>query len=73
MNRYCKNQVHSAEAELTAAVGVELGENGKTDLVGKVGANINVAGQTVVVVEGRAGVQSGPSVSGKGMLQDIGK
>jgi hypothetical protein len=63
----------SAEAELTAAVGVELGENGKTDLVGKVGANINVAGQTVVGVEGRAGVQSGPSVSGKGMLQDIGK
>ncbi len=54
----------SAEAELTAAVGVELSDNGKTDLVGKVGANINVAGQTVVGVEGRAGVNSGPSISG---------
>jgi len=54
----------SAEAELTAAVGVELSENGKTDLVGKVGANINVAGQTVAGVEGRAGVNSGPSISG---------
>ena len=54
----------SAEAELTAAVGVELSDNGKTDLVGKVGANVNVAGQTVVGVEGRAGVNSGPSISG---------
>jgi len=54
----------SAEAELTAAVGVELSESGKTDLVGKVGANINIAGQTVAGVEGRAGVNSGPSISG---------
>src|SRR5665647_1805046 len=54
----------SAEAELTAAVGVELSESGKTDLVGKVGANINLAGQTVAGVEGRAGVNSGPSISG---------
>jgi len=54
----------SAEAEATAAVGVEISESGKTDLVGKVGANINVAGQTVVGVEGRAGVNSGPSITG---------
>jgi len=54
----------SAEAELTAAVGVELSESGKTDLVGKVGANINLAGQTVAGMEGRAGVNSGPSISG---------
>ena len=63
----------SAEAEVTAAVGVEISENGSTDLVGKVGGNINVAGQTVVGAEGRAGVNSGPSVSGKGMLQGIGQ
>ncbi len=63
----------SAEAELTAAVGVELGENGKTDFVGKVGANVNVAGQTVAGVEVRAGVLSGPSVSGAGMLSGIDK
>ncbi|MEI8205050.1 MAG: hypothetical protein WCH34_18675, partial [Bacteroidota bacterium] len=55
----------SAEAELTAAVGIELSERGKTDFVGKVGANINLAGQTVVGVEGRASVNSGPSISGK--------
>jgi len=61
----------SAEAELTAAVGVELDESGKTDVVAKVGANVNVAGQTVAGVEGRAGVNSGPSVSGKGMLSGI--
>ena len=63
----------SVEAEVTAAVGVEIGENGSTDLVGKVGANINVAGQTLAGAEGRAGVNSGPSVSGKGMLQGIGQ
>ena len=63
----------SAEAELTAAVGVELDERGKTDLVGKVGANINVAGQTVAGVEGRAGVNSGPSISGAGILSGIDK
>jgi len=63
----------SAEAELTAAVGVELDETGKTDLVAKVGANVNVAGQTVAGVEGRAGVNSGPSISGKGMLSGIDK
>ncbi|MFZ4771030.1 MAG: hypothetical protein ACOYLO_12685, partial [Ferruginibacter sp.] len=63
----------SAELEGTAAVGVEMGENGQTDLVGKVGANINVAGQTVAGAEGRAGVNSGPSVSGKGILQGIGQ
>ena len=62
----------SAEAEATAAVGIELGENGKTDLVGKLGGNINVAGQTVAGVEARAGVLSGPGISGKGMLQGIG-
>jgi hypothetical protein len=61
----------SAEAELTAAVGVELDESGKTDVVAKLGANVNVAGQTVAGVEGRAGVNSGPSVSGKGMLSGI--
>jgi non-ribosomal peptide synthetase component E (peptide arylation enzyme) len=54
-------------------VGVELGENGKTDFVGKVGANVNVAGQTVAGVEVRAGVLSGPSVSGAGMLSGIDK
>jgi hypothetical protein len=63
----------SAEAELTAAVGVELDESGKTDVVAKLGANVNVAGQTVAGVEGRAGVNSGPSVSGKGMLSGIDK
>jgi len=63
----------SAEGELTAAVGVELSESGKTDIVGKVGANINVAGQTVAGVEARAGVLSGPSVSGAGMLSGIDK
>jgi hypothetical protein len=63
----------SAEAELTAAVGIELSESGKTDFVGKVGANVNVAGQTVAGVEGRAGVNSGPSISGKGMLQGLDK
>jgi hypothetical protein len=50
-----------------------MGENGKTDLVGKVGANINVAGQTVAGLEGRASVNSSPSAIGKGMLQDVGK
>ena len=63
----------SAEAELTAAVGIELSESGKTDLVGKVGANVNIAGQTVAGVEGRAGVNSSPSMSGKGMLSGIDK
>ena len=63
----------SAEAELTAAVGIELDESGKTDFVGKVGANVNVAGQTLAGVEARAGVNSGPSMSGKGMLQGIDK
>jgi len=63
----------SAEAELTAAVGIELSESGKTDFVGKVGANINVAGQTVVGVEGRASVNSGPRVSGQGMLDGLDK
>lgn len=63
----------SAEAELTAAVGVEVDESGKTDLVGKVGANVNVAGQTVAGVEGRAGVNSGPSISGAGILSGIDK
>ena len=63
----------SPEAELTAAVGIELSESGKTDFVGKVGANVNIAGQTVVGVEGRAGVNSGPSLSGKGMLSGIDK
>jgi tetratricopeptide (TPR) repeat protein len=63
----------SAEAELTAAVGIELSESGKTDFVGKVGANINVAGQTVVGMEGRASVNSGPRVSGQGMLDGLEK
>jgi len=63
----------SAEAELTAAVGIELSDNGKTDFVGKVGANINVAGQTVAGVEGRASVNSGPRVSGQGMFSGIDK
>jgi len=63
----------SAEAELTAAVGIELSESGKTDFVGKVGANINVAGQTVAGVEGRASVNSGPRVSGQGMFSGIDK
>jgi len=63
----------SAEAELTAAVGIELSDNGKTDFVGKVGANINVAGQTVAGVEGRASVNSGPRVSSQGMFSGIDK
>jgi tetratricopeptide (TPR) repeat protein len=63
----------SPEAELTAAVGIELSESGKTDFVGKVGANVNIAGQTVVGVEGRASVNSGPSMSGQGMLSGIDK
>ncbi|MDN3655575.1 hypothetical protein QWZ08_08055 [Ferruginibacter paludis] len=61
----------SAELEATAAVGVEVGENGKTDLVGKLGGNINVAGQNVAGVEARAGVNSGPSLTGNGALQGL--
>lgn len=61
----------SAELEATAAVGVEVGENGKTDLVGKLGGNINVAGQTVAGVEARAGVNSGPALTGNGALQGL--
>jgi tetratricopeptide (TPR) repeat protein len=59
------------EAEATAAVGIEVDATGKTDLVGKVGANVNVAGQTVAGVEARAGINSGPSMSGKGLLEGI--
>ncbi len=58
-----------AEIEGTAAVGVEFGDSGVTDFVGVVGANVNVAGQTVIGVEGKASVNGGPSVSGKGLLQ----
>ena len=61
----------SAELEATAAVGVEVSENGKTDLVGKLGGNINVAGQTVVGVEARAGVNSAPRMTGSGGLQGL--
>ena len=58
-----------AEMEGTAAVGVEFGDSGVTDFVGVVGANVNLAGQTVIGVEGKASVNGGPSVSGKGLLQ----
>jgi len=58
-----------AEIEGTAAVGVEFGDSGVTDFVGVVGVNVNVAGQTVIGVEGKAGVNGGPSVSGKGLLR----
>ena len=47
----------------------ELDESGMTDLVGKVAANVNVDWETVVGVEGRTGANSGPGVSGKGMLE----
>lgn len=63
----------SVEAEVTGAIGVEVSENGSTDLVVKAGANANVAGQTIAGVEARAGVLSGPRISGGGMLQNIGK
>ena len=59
------------EAEVTAAVGIEVDATGKTDLVGKVGANVNVAGQTIAGAEARAGVNSGPGMSCKGLLEGI--
>lgn len=57
-----------AEIEATAGVEVEFDNSGVTDVSAVAGLNANVAGQTVAGVEGRVSVNSGPSVSGKGLL-----
>ena len=57
-----------AEIEANAGAEVEFDNSGVTNVSAIAGVNANVAGQTVVGVEGRVSFNGGPSVSGKGLL-----
>jgi tetratricopeptide (TPR) repeat protein len=57
-----------AELTANAAVGVEFDNSGITDVIGKVGAEATVAGQTIGSIEGKISINSGPSMEGKSIL-----
>lgn len=57
-----------AEVEANLGGKVEFDNSGVTNTSLIAGVNANVAGQTVVGVEGSVSFNGGPSVSGKGLL-----
>ena len=60
-----------SEVEVSGAVGVEFDNTGITDYIAKTGISSQVAGVEVIGAEATFTVNTGTSVSGKGILQGI--
>ena len=61
------------EIETSAGAKIDFDKTGITDVGAIVGAEVTVAGQTVIGAEATITINSGTSVSGKGILQGVNK